>query len=417
MAQALGSTEKVLIDELFLTEYLGAMLKATPPMELDLPPAWVTAQEPTVFSSISLSRRNENSPSEQLAIIEALRSENEKLKFSGELAKIDAEVLREENQKLQGELKSLKVDHDGTQKTINELTNCNKSFKTSGELAQNNIEMLREENQKLQNRVSSLATDLADAQEMLHELQSCNKSLMAELTPLRSQVTTLQIELKAQQEQHAEQTAALMLSAIQQAVAADMTANTKLTELPVCPPSQPPQHPEHNEITSISSEERRIALGALYAHNETVVHSPDSKGKDAVERAESKRKLEMIAQVAADSPRKRKPFQPGSKIVKPTEPQLDVVIRSVSDSARSTPVSVQQFIQPVQQVDKPATQGDTEATTPCSSSKSALNPDDIKLESVPASKVTKRKNADNYLQMQQDAEGQEVPKSYSITVT
>lgn len=373
MAQVSENTDKVFIDELFLTEYLGAMLKTSPPMDLDLPPAWVTAQEPTAFSSANnFSRRNESSQAEQLALIETLRRENEHLKFSSELTKIDIEVLRGENQKLQGELSGLKGD-------------------------------------------------LSNAQKILNEQQAHNKSLKEELAPLRIQIKTLQVELQARQEQHANQTDSFLLPPLRQIDNPETAApNSTIVEKTASSPPQQLISPDYRERALISTEERRIVLGnqpddrpQIQHRTETSVLSASPKNNDTY-RAESKRKLEIIAQGAAKNSRKRKPFEPGSKIVKPTESQLQMVMTGKNYSAQNILIPAQL---PAQELHGAPVTNTTETAVPHDKNKTALNSDEIKLDSVPASKATKRKNADNYIQMQQDAEESSLSKGYSITVS
>ncbi len=372
MAQADLHSDKVLIDEPFLTAYLGALLKATPPMELDVPPAWATAQEPVGFTSVQFGRRTEGTHAEQQALIEALRKENDQLKFNAELAKIDVEVLRSENQRLNSELSTLK----GT------LGNTQTAFK---------------------------------------ELRERHKNLQTELEPLKTTVITLQSELQTRIEHQAEQSAALVLAALQRA-----TTSEAVCIVPSADTSKIPNE-SRQEKTRISNEERQVVLGSLLHEQRAKSQlceqppppQPTARDKAASERAEARRKLEIIAQSVAENTRTRKPNQPGSRILKPANPQLKIVVSDAPEPPQVSTTILQTAPQPL----PAAIQTHAADITPADNSSSAtesrapLNPNEIKLEQLPPTRTDKRKNADNYLQMQQEAEEVVVPKGYSITVT
>lgn len=382
MAQAETRSDKICIDELFLSEYLGALLKSAPPLNLDLPPAWATEQEPATFSSRFPGRMPASQESDQAALIEALRRENEQLKFNAELAKIDVEVLRGENQKLTSELATVKTTLDSTQAA-------------------------------------------------LKDVRERNKTLANEITPLQQQVKSLSEELLVAKLLQLEKNLSSAASTIDQPTAASIDEAVA----PAVPAVQAtaPAHP-----ASLSSEPLVSPVADQLLHDERSIIAPPeavssamprtaqapepAPDKQAVSRAEAKRKLLMIVENAVSSPKKR-PFASNSRVIRPLQSQIEVelkesappqpeAITAPSTTPQAPAVACAAPPQPLAaQLDPEA--ADTVAESP---TKTALNTDEIKLEDVPPTKTMKQKNADNYLQVQQDATETVTAAGYSITV-
>lgn len=382
MAQAETRSEKICIDELFLSEYLGALLKSTPPMNLDLPPAWASEQEPAAFSPRFSSRMSASQDSDQAALIETLRKENEQLKFNAELAKIDVEVLRGENQKLTSELATVKTTLDSTQTALKDVRERNKAL--ANELA------------PLEQQVKSLSEEL-----LVAKLLQLEKRLSATANTIEQPTATSPVEA-----------AAPAAPAVH--VAAPSLASSQSPERHTSPVADQLQHDERSII--VPAESVPSALPRVLQATEP---APD---KRASSRDEAKRKLLMIVENAVASPRK-KPFASTSRVIRPLQSQIEVEIRepatpqpeavTAPPSYPQTPVEAcAEPIQPPSAQPEPETADTVAASQP----KSALNTDEIKLEEVAPTKAMKQKNADNYLQVQHDSDETITAAGYSITV-
>jgi len=379
MAQAETRSDKICIDELFLSEYLGALLKSAPPLNLDLPPAWATEQEPATFSSRFSGRMPAAQESDQAALIEALRRENEQLKFNAELAKIDVEVLRGENQKLTCELATVKTTLDSTQ------------------------------------------TALKDVRER-------NKTLANEISPLQQQVKSLSEDLLVAKLLQLEKDLSIAANTTEQPAAGDASAATS-TAAPAseitAPPSLSSLTPEPHTAGHLPPGEcsTTISVETVAVTAPRVTQAPEpAPDKQAASRAEAKRKLLMIVENAVSSPKKR-PFASNSRVIRPLQSQIEVELKESAHPQPETITAPSSTPQPPTVVCTAPPQplaaqlepeaADTAAESP---TKTALNTDEIKLEDVPPTKTMKQKNADNYLQVQHDATETITAAGYSITV-
>jgi len=98
---------------------------------------------------------------------------------------------------------------------------------------------------------------------------------------------------------------------------------------------------------------------------------------------------------------------------------VQIVVSELPEPRNTAVIIPKEVPQPIrateQPLEPPSAPADEAPAT--SEFRPPLNPEEIQLEQLPLTLTAKRKNADNYRQMQEEAEEVTLPKGYSITVT
>lgn len=385
MAKSAAASEAIFIDDLPLVDYLNALLSSAPPLNCDVFPQFFTPPpnhpyKTAVNHSIVVADKAEKKQVDELyRELELLRKENQQLRFESELSKIDVEVLRSENEK---------------------LTTVNSQYKS--ELIKNKaaVESLVAEKKRLKARITPLEAQIKELIEARNTARQRADIPQAVQSNTHNDATLTVEAIEKNNDQQPEQ------SIIPPEPDADMHASVPT----------PQKSPETIVLAQVSNQERNLFLSASEnsdkpaaapAEREIRLVSASSPNKQEMKTPQSTLH-EVLAKVSVKSSKSSVKIIKPSKVaitdeIKPTaqtvtHKQVEIIAQpdtpSVPSIKQAPPIveQIEELIPAVQQVHDQAEQA------------KALNPDDIELESVPTPKLVVRKNAQNYAQMQQEAD-------------
>ena len=387
MAKSAAASEAIFIDDLPLVDYLNALLSSAPPLNCDVFPKFFTPPpnhpyKTAVNHSIVVADKDEKKHVDELyRELELLKKENQQLRFESELSKIDVEVLRSENEKLTTVNSQYKSELIKNQAAVESLVAEKKSLKARIVPLETQIKELIE--------ARNAASQSADIPQAVHSSRHNDAALAVEV-------------IDKNNDQQPEQK--ITLPEPDAAMHPSVTAPKKSVETAV--------------LAQVSNQERNLFLSesansakpsALPAEREIRLVSASSPDKQEMKAPHSSLH-DVLAKVSVKSSKS------SAKIIKPskaaitdeimppaqtvTHKQIEIIAQA---DTPSTPPIKQTTAPPVQQPEEQvlsAAQQEQDLAEPAK----PLNPDDIELESVPTPKLVVRKNAQNYAQMQQEAD-------------